>query len=228
MALPSWAEGWNSAATLTCFSNDVGQPPIHSSKWIVIDPRRTPMKWMLVGFITTATLFGSVVVIAQETEHHSHWAYEGKDGPKNWATLDPAYSDCKVGHHQSPIDIRHTEKADLPPIQFDYSPTPLKIVDNGHTVMVNYAPGSFITVGDHQYQLTQFHFHHPIEEHIDGKGFDMVIHMVHSDASGNLAVVAVLMKAGKVNSALQTIWDHLPKEKNKVGAVGGVLINAAD
>ena len=186
------------------------------------------MKWRLFGFITTATLFGSVAIIPQETEHHAHWAYEGKDGPNKWATLDPAYSECKVGHHQSPIDIRHTEKAGLPPIQFDYSPTPLKIVDNGHTVMVNYAPGSFITVGDHQYQLTQFHFHHPSEEHIHGKGFDMVIHMVHSDASGNLAVVAVLLKAGKVNSALQIMWDHLPKEKNKVGAVGGVLINAAD
>ena len=95
------------------------------------------MKWRLFGFITTATLFGSVAIIPQETEHHAHWAYEGKDGPNKWATLDPAYSECKVGHHQSPIDIRHTEKAGLPPIQFDYSPTPLKIVDNGHTVMVN-------------------------------------------------------------------------------------------
>ena len=41
---------------------------------------------------------------------------------RKWATLDPAYSECKQGHHQSPIDIRHTEKADLPPIQFDYPP----------------------------------------------------------------------------------------------------------
>ena len=186
------------------------------------------MKRELFGFITTATLFGSVAIIPQETEHHAHWAYEGKDGPNKWATLDPAYSECKVGHHQSPIDIRHTEKAGLPPIQFDYSPTPLKIVDNGHTVMVNYAPGSFITVGDHQYQLTQFHFHHPSEEHIHGKGFDMVIHLVHSDASGKLAVVAVLLKPGKVNSALEAVWDHLPKEKNKVAAVEEVSVNAAD
>ena len=37
------------------------------------------MKLMLVGFIATAMLFGSV---AQETEHHAHWAYDGKDGPK--------------------------------------------------------------------------------------------------------------------------------------------------
>jgi carbonic anhydrase len=186
------------------------------------------MKSMLARFIATATLFGSVAIVAQETEQHAHWAYNGKDGPNKWATLDPAYSECKLGHHQSPIDIRHTKKADLPPIQFDYHASPLTIIDNGHTVMVNYAPGSFIAVGDHRYQLTQFHFHHPSEEHINGKGSDMVIHMVHSDASGNLAVVAVLLKPGKVNPALQAVWDHLPKEKDKVAAVEGVSVNAAD
>ena len=186
------------------------------------------MKSMLAGFIATATLFGSLSIVAQETEHHAHWAYDGKDGPKKWATLDPAYSECKVGHEQSPIDIRHAKKADLPPIQFDYAPSPLTVVDNGHTVMVNYEPGSFLTVGDHRYQLTQFHFHHPSEEHINGKGFDMVVHMVHSDASGNLAVVAVLLKAGKLNPALEAVWAHLPKEKDKVAAVEGVFVNAAD
>ncbi len=183
------------------------------------------MKSMLVGFIVSATFFGSV---AQETEHQAHWAYDGKDGPSQWGTLDPAYSECKLGHKQSPIDIRHAEKADLPPIQFDYSPSPLRIINNGHTVMVNYEPGSFITVGGHRYQLTQFHFHHPSEEEIHGKNFDMVIHLVHSDASGNLAVVAVLLKSGKINQALQTMWDYVPKEKEKEATVEGVLINAAD
>jgi carbonic anhydrase len=186
------------------------------------------MRSMLAGFIATATLFGSLSLVAQETEHHAHWAYDGKDGPKKWGALDPAYSECKQGHHQSPIDIRHTEKADLPPIQFDYAPSPLNIVDNGHTVMVTYEPGSFLTVGDHRYQLTQFHFHHPSEEHINGKSFDMVVHLVHSDASGNLAVVAVVMKAGKVNPALQTVWNHLPKEKDKQATVEGVFVTAAD
>jgi carbonic anhydrase len=56
----------------------------------------------------------------------------------------------------------------------------------------------------------------------------MVIHLVHTDASGNLAVVAVLLKPGKVNTTLQVVWDHLPKEKDKVEAVEGVSIDAAD
>src|SRR5258705_942180 len=186
------------------------------------------MKSMLARSIATATLFGSVAIVAQETEQHSHWAYNGKEGRNRWAPFDPDYAECKLAPHQSRIDIRHTERADLPAIQFDYAPSPLTIVDNGHTVMVNYERGSFITVGDHRYQLTQFHFHHPSEEHINGKGFDMEIHLVHEDASGNLAVVAVLLKPGKVNPALQIMWDHLPKEKDKVATVEGVLVNAAD
>ena len=40
------------------------------------------MKSMLAGFIATATFFGSFSIVAQETEHHAHWAYDGKDGPK--------------------------------------------------------------------------------------------------------------------------------------------------
>jgi carbonic anhydrase len=185
------------------------------------------MKSMLVVLAATSIVFGSIST-EQEAKHSSHWEYEGNDGPKKWATLDPAYAACKLGHHQAPIDIHHAEKADLPLIQFDYKPSPLTVIDNGHTVTVSYAPGSFITVGDHRYYLTQFHFHHPSEEHINGKGFDMVIHLVHSDGSGNMAVVAVLLKPGKVNQALQAVWDHLPKEKDKTTTAEGVSINAAD
>ena len=183
---------------------------------------------MLLGFITTANNLRLCGYHPAETEHHAHWAYEGKDGADKWATLDPTYSECKVGHNQSPIDIRHAEKADLPPIQFDYNPRPLRIVDNGHTVMVNYAPGSFITVGDHRYQLTNFHFHHPSEEHINGK------RLRHGDPYGSLGCEwergsrGCSAEARKVNPALQIVWDHLPKEKNKMAAVEGVLINAAD
>ena len=93
--------------------------------------------------------------------------------------------------------------------------SPLKVVDNGHTITVSYAPGSFITVGDHKYQLLQFHFHRPSEELINGKHYDMVAHLVHADADRKLAVVAVLLKTGSANAVLQTVWDHLPAERGK-------------
>src|SRR5690349_19937898 len=83
-----------------------------------------------------------------------HWTYEGKEGPDHWAEIDKAFSACQQGHRQSPIDIHAAMPADLPGIQFDYKPAPLHIINIGHTIQVNYAPGSFITVGGKRYQLT--------------------------------------------------------------------------
>ena len=105
-------------------------------------------------------------------------------GPNHWGELKPEFAPCKDGHRQSPIDIRNPQKSNLPAIQFDYKPSTLSIVDNGHTVMINYSPGSFITVGGKRYELKQFHFHRPSEEKINGKSYEMVVHLVHIDEKG--------------------------------------------
>ena len=152
---------------------------------------------------------------AQSSQPAHEWGYDGADGPSHWGDLNPNFAPCKVGHRQSPIDIRNAKKSDLPPIEFHYKPSPLDIIDNGHTIMINYAPGSFISVGGKQYQLKQFHFHKPSEEKINGKTYDMVVHMVHADDAGNLAVVAVLVQKGADNQLAQELWSELPAEKGK-------------
>jgi len=124
-------------------------------------------------------------------EHKSdHWGYNGVQGPSHWGELSPEFELCRSGHHQLPIDIRNPQQADLPAIEFDYKPSPLHIIDSGHTIMINYAPGSSIRVGDKQYTLKQFHFHRPSEEQINGKSFAMSLHLVHADEQGDLTVVA--------------------------------------
>jgi carbonic anhydrase len=163
--------------------------------------------------------------IAQE-HAGPHWSYAGSDGPDHWGDLDKAFGACRLGHHQSPIDIRGAKPADLPPIQFAYRPTPLHIVNNGHTIQINYAPGSFITVGNKRYQLTQFHFHHPSEERINGKGFAMVAHLVHAAADGSLAVVAVLLDPGAANQEIAGLWTHLPGHEGPEEALDNVQIDA--
>jgi|SRR5215831_17856781 len=157
----------------------------------------------------------ALVAAAPLAQEHAgpHWSYAGKDGPDHWSELDKSFSACQAGHHQSPIDIRAPKAADLPPIQFAYQPVPLHIVNNGHTIQVNYAPGSFITVGDKRYELKQFHFHHPSEERINGKGFAMVAHLVHAAPDGALAVVAVLLDAGAANPFVASLWQHLPSHE---------------
>ena len=65
------------------------------------------------------------------------------------------------------------------------------------------------------YELVQFHFHKPSEERVNGRGFEMVVHLVHKDADGKFAVIAVLIERGKPQSAIQQVWNNLPLEKNQ-------------
>ena len=139
------------------------------------------------------------------------------------------FSVCKTGHHQShTINIVGAQNADLPVIQFEYKPTPLHIINNGHTIEIEYAPGSFIKVGDKRYELKQFHFHHPSEETIDGKRSPMELHLVHSDAAGNLAVVSVLLEEGSANPLIEKLWGLAPKTEGPEKTDASLQINAAD
>jgi carbonic anhydrase len=167
---------------------------------------------------------------AEEAKHAQkhEWDYGRERGPQHWGDLKPEFAACKDGHRQSPIDIGTTEKADLPPIQFDYKPSPLRIVDNGHTIMVTYSPGSSIRVSDARYELKQFHFHRPSEGTIHGRTYDMEVHLVHADEAGHLAVVAVLLEQGSESPLVRELWKDVPKEKEKEELFEKVRINVAD
>jgi carbonic anhydrase len=155
------------------------------------------------------------------------WSYEGLTGPEHWGDLKPEYAACKAGQEQSPIDIRKDQAAKLPAIQFDYKDTPLDVLNTGHTIQVNDSAGSSITVGGERYQLRQFHFHHPSEEHIRGKAFDLVIHLVHANSNGDLAVVAVLAQIGAANDTFQKIEPSFPDTALDERKPPGVQVNAS-
>jgi len=157
-----------------------------------------------------------------------HWSYSGPDGPDHWGDLDPGFAVCKTGQHESPIDIKDAKPADLKPIKFDYKLSPMNIVNNGHTILVNYEAGSSITVDGKQYPLVQFHFHHPSEEEINGQKSDMVLHLVHVSADGHAIAVGVLLKSGNENPLIRDIWAHIPKEVGKEVEFKKIVINAAD
>jgi carbonic anhydrase len=144
-----------------------------------------------------------------------HWSYAGEAGPQGWAALAPEFATCSSGSRQSPIDIRGGLQVELEPVQFDYRASRFGVLDNGHTIQVNMAAGNSIGVLGRRYELLQFHFHRPSEERIDGRAFDMVAHLVHKDAEGRLAVVAVLLEGGSMQPVVQAVWNNLPLEKGE-------------
>ncbi|MFN0184880.1 MAG: carbonic anhydrase [Aquabacterium sp.] len=155
--------------------------------------------------------------------HDVHWSYAGLGGPDRWAHLKADFAACGSGQRQSPIDIRGGIRVDLEPIQFDYRPSGFSVIDNGHTVQVDVAPGNALEVMGRRYDLVQFHFHRPSEERIQGRQADMSVHLVHKDPEGRLAVVAVLLDRGGSQPMVQAVWNNLPLEKGQAVPARGAL-----
>ncbi len=157
------------------------------------------------------------------------WSYIGVTGPEHWADLSPDFERCGKGTRQSPVDLTPTRPGGLPLVPvFRYQESPLKIQNDGHTVRVKYAPGSFLKLGEEKYFLRQAHFHTPAEHRVEGKGFDLEMHLVHKNYKGETAIVGVLFRKGTANPALRVLWDHLPWGKGKMIQKTGLRFQAAD
>ncbi len=143
-----------------------------------------------------------------------HWTYGGKEGPKHWGELAGNYTTCKIGQHQSPIDIKPRTAAHLDKKDFvvTYNATDVSAVNNGHTVQATPAAGSdeMVTFKGEGYKLAQFHFHHPSEHTVTGKSYPLEMHLVNTNASGGITVVGVFIKRGAENKALAPLFSNLP------------------
>lgn len=174
--------------------------------------------------ISIVLIFALLVSSSVYSETRSHWGYSGHEGPENWAKLSSDNYACS-GKNQSPINLSGFIEAELLPIQFNYRQGGYEILNNGHTVQVNYEKGSSIKVDGHTFDLLQFHFHAPSENHINGHSFPLEAHFVHADKNGNLAVVAVMFKEGSVNKGLKNVWPMMPKrtgDKHELSKTVGV------
>ncbi len=148
-------------------------------------------------------------------DEESHWGYSGETGPENWAKLASEFAACGIGVNQSPIDISKTISAELEPLELNYAGHGTTIVNNGHTVQINMAAGSWLRAEDEDFQLLQFHFHSPSEHQIDGELFPLEGHFVHQNSSGTLAVVGILFRAGEWNTDLAWIGSAAPEAVNQ-------------
>lgn len=190
--------------------------------------KRVSKMFRAVSFALLASL-GAFSYAGASESSHPHWGYEGEHGPGHWGEMSAEYAACSKGKSQSPIDITRPEKNGHETIAFDYKPSKLNILNNGHTIQVNYDKGSSITINGVPYQLVQFHFHDPSEHTVGGKSYPVELHLVHKNDRGELAVVGVLIEKGEENGALKAVWANLPskadekKELNETVNAGELL-----
>lgn len=155
----------------------------------------------------------------------AQWSYDGLMGPERWGKDFPT---CAKGKSQSPLDIQGPFVKARTSVSADYKEGPLKIINDGHTIQVNVAPGSKLRIDSVPYDLLEFHFHRPSEEKINGVPMAMVIHFVHKNAAGKSVVLGVLLKEGNENPGIKTLWDNLPATQGTESSPDGIKFNPAN
>ncbi len=156
------------------------------------------------------------------------WGYDAGNGPDVWGRLSPEYALCANGTRQSPVDLRDPTAARLPAVVFDYRPAALDIRNTGHTIEVTPSAENWIEVGGDTFSLLQFHFHAPSEHTVDGKSFDMEMHLVHRNEKGALVVIGVLIEKGNPLIAFDRIRAHLPHAPGENKHIDGAPVNIGD
>ena len=169
--------------------------------------------------VTSVLLASTMLLLANTTTAKSgdaHWGYTGHNTPDTWGSLSPKYHSCSEGKNQSPIDVRSSMDADLEALTLSYTKASKEILNNGHTVQVNIEAGNNMVVDGISFELKQFHFHTPSENHIEGKSFPLEAHFVHLDKDGNIAVLALMFEEGEANEQLANHIDMIRTTKNTI------------
>lgn len=164
---------------------------------------------LIISFVTSKA-DGDTGTLKRVAEDSPHWTYSGEHGPEHWAELSPDYAACGLGVNQSPIDITASIEANLGDLEIDYQYGTTTIINNGHTLQINSKPGNWLNAEGQRFELQQLHFHSPSEHQLNGESFPLEAHFVHKNEKGELAVVAVVFKEGKINDALETVGRLAP------------------
>ncbi len=205
---------------------------------------RTP--WLHLGRVRAAARVGALFLLAGvcgcapslpfvgargagQAQSGPHWSYSGSEGPEHWGELAADFNACANGREQSPIDVPRAKllKADwLTPLQVKLNPSKVQLVNNGHTIQINYEYGSTLVFDKTTYELRQILLHSPAEHRVNGVGAEMETQLVFSDSLKHQAIVSVMMNAGAENPFFAKFWHALPEKEGAVNRE--ITANVAD
>lgn len=153
---------------------------------------------------------------AQAASTEKSWNY---DYPELWGDL-PENRLCRVGQEQSPINITRISNliegvnvGRLSVIE-SYKPQDFVVRDAGHAITFDVAGqrNSKLYINGVPYQLLQVRYHTPSEHTVMSAHYPMEIHFIHQNAQGFLAIVGVLVNAGKTNPYFSQLIASLPTQ----------------
>ncbi|KAL5220517.1 hypothetical protein ABZP36_025230 [Zizania latifolia] len=195
---------------------------------------RLMTRHLLLLLATTLLLLAASAAGAQgetkKNEEEFSYDHGAENGPEHWGEINPNWTKCGTGKMQSPIDLPHEHvkvMCRLGYLNYSYRAAEASIVNRGHDVMLKFegAAGTVVIDGT-AYYLSQLHWHWPSEHTVDGRRYDLELHMVHESADKKVAVVGLLYEVGrrsdgflrKMEPYLRMIADKKDREE-KVGVI---------
>ncbi|KAF8039855.1 hypothetical protein BT93_B2156 [Corymbia citriodora subsp. variegata] len=152
---------------------------------------------------------------SEEVEDESQFNYDAtsETGPARWGEIRREWGICRNGSMQSPIDLsseRVQVVAHLGRLKRCYKASNATLKNRGHDIMLRWeGDAGSIYVNGTQYLLQQCHWHSPTEHAVNGRRFDLEMHMVHESAEGKVAVIGVMYKLGRPDTFLSAMMKHI-------------------
>ncbi|CAK8571441.1 unnamed protein product [Lathyrus sativus] len=178
-------------------------------------------KFLSNSLILVTILLLSIITwtIAKEVEDEHEFDYikGSKKGPSHWGELKKEWEACKNGRMQSPIDLsnhRVRRVSNLGKLKKNYKTQNATIKNRGHDIQVKWeGDAGSININGTNYFLRQAHWHSPSEHTINGRRYDMEVHMVHESSKrkgkSKIAVVGLLYKIGRPNPLLTKLSKYV-------------------
>ncbi|KAK4777507.1 hypothetical protein SAY87_017694 [Trapa incisa] len=178
---------------------------------------------LLIGFILLLPHCKLLTICrADEVEDETPFTYEkgSETGPDKWGLINPEWRTCNYGKMQSPIDFldQSVQVSNiLGRLKRDYKPAHATIKNRGHDITVTWKKDAGkINLNGTDYNLVMCHWHSPSEHTFNGSRYQLELHIVHISSHGEIAVVGILYKYGRLDGFLRKLFHHI----NAVGHKG--------
>lgn len=189
---------------------------------------------LLLIFILHSTSISAQELEVEDEREFDYLEGSGK-GPRYWGDIKKEWAACKNGEMQSPIDLsseRVKIMASSGNLKRKYKPANASVYNRGHDIQVQWdgtpGPAGSIKINGSDYFLHQCHWHSPAEHSINGRRYDMELHMVHVNllnVNNRIAVVGQFYKIGQPDPFLAKLMGHI---KSMTDSKGGKYMGVID